>query len=179
MVQITEQIAALSKSQLDAALKMTEVAADNAEKLADVQLKSAKAAYEDGVEALRQIASIKDPSEFAALSSGAAQPAWDKATAYAKSLYETIAGAQSEFASVLEQQVSEFNRNVAVTLDAVIKAAPAGSEGALAGVKSAFQTANGVYDTMLKSARQLATVTEANIAAASGHPVSAKKKATA
>ena len=179
MVQITEQVAALSKSQLEAALKIAEVASSNLEKLADVQLKTAKAAYEDGVKALRHIASIKDPSELATLSTSAAQPTWDKATGYAKDVYQTVSAAQSEFASVLERQIAEFNRNIAVTLDAVAQSAPPGAEGALAGVKSAVNAANSLYDTMLKSARQLASVGEASVAAATGHTAGAKKKAAA
>lgn len=179
MVPITEQVAALSKSQFEAALKIAEVAGSNLEKLADVQLRSAKSAYEDSMKALRQMASIKDPSELAALSTGAAQPAWDKASGYAKDLYQAVAAAQNDFASVLERQVAEFNHNVAVTLDAVIQSAPPGTESALAGVKSAINAANGLYDTMLKSARQVATIGEAGIAAATGQAAGTKKKASA
>jgi phasin family protein len=179
MVQITEQLTALSKSQLEAALKIAELTGENFEKLADVQLKAAKTAYEDAAKSLRQIASIKDVSEIATLSSGAAQPAWDKASAYARSLYEVLSAGQSEFAGVLEEQVAEFNKNLAVTLDAVIKSAPAGSEGALAGVKAAIQSANGVYETLVKAARQVAAVTEANLAAATSQPAGPSRKKAA
>lgn len=176
MVQITEQVAALGKSQFEAALKLAEVTGNNLERLAEVQLKSAKAAYEDSVEALRQFAQIDDPAALAALASGAAQPAWDKATGYAKEVYHTLASAQTELASVLERQIAEFNRNVAATLDAVAQSAPPGAEGALAGIKSALNATNSVYDTMLKSARQLATLGEAGVSAAT-QQASAKKKA--
>ncbi len=179
MVQITEQLTALSKSQLEAALKMAEVAGENFEKLAEVQLKAAKTAYEDAAKSLRQIASIKDVSEIAALSSGAAQPALDKASAYGRSLYEVLSTAQTEFAGVLEQQVSEFNRNLVVTLDALIKSAPAGSESALAGVKAAIQSANGVYETLVKAARQVAAATEASLATAASQPAAPSRKKTA
>jgi phasin family protein len=179
MVQITEQVAALGKSQLEAALKIAEVTGSNLEKLAELQLKSAKSAYEDGAKALRQLAAIKDPAELASLSSGAAQPAWDKAAGYAKEVYSTVAAAQSEFATVVERQIAEFNRSVSATLDAVSQSAPPGAEGALAGIKSAVGAANGLYDAMLKSARQLATLGEASVAAATEQPAAAKKKAAA
>jgi phasin family protein len=179
MVQITEQVAALGKSQLEAALKLAEVAGSNLEKLTEVQLKSAKAAYEDSVKALRQLAAIKDPSELAALSSGAAQPAWDKAAGYVKEVYGAVSAAQTEFAAVLERQVAEFNRSVAATLDAVAQSAPPGAEGAVAGIKSAVNAANGLYDAMLKSARQLASIGEAGVTAATEHPVAGKKKTAA
>ena len=179
MVQISEQLAALSKSQLDAALKIAELSGENFEKLADVQLKAAKTAYEDAARSLRQIASVKDVTEIAALSSGAAQPAWDKASAYARSVYDVLSAAQREFAGVLEQQVAEFNQNLVLTLDTVIKSAPAGSEGALAGLKATIQSANGVYETLVKAARQVAEVTESSLAVATSQPAPAKKKAAA
>ena len=179
MVQITEQVAALGKSQFEATLKIAEVAASNLEKLAELQLKSAKSAYQDGVKTLRQFASIKEPAELASLSGTAAQPAWDRATGYAKEVYSAVAAAQAEFATVLERQIAEFNRNVAATLDAVGQSAPPGAEGALAGIKSAISAANGLYDTMLKSARQLVTVGEASVAAAAEQQASTKRKAAA
>ncbi len=73
---------------------------------------------------------------------------------------------------MLEEQVTEFNRNVSVALDAAFKSAPPGSEAAVAAVKSVIDVANSVYDTILKATKQLSSLTEANIAAANG-----KKKA--
>jgi hypothetical protein len=73
---------------------------------------------------------------------------------------------------LLEEQVAEFNKNVAVALDAAVKSAPAGSESAIAAAKSVMDVANSVYDTVSKATRQLSTLTETNVAAASS-----KKKA--
>ena len=177
MVQVTEQIAALNKSQLEAGLKMAEFAAQSMEKLADVQLKAAKAAYADNLKVLKQFAAAKDVNQLTALSTSMAQPTFDKAASYAKSIYDVMANSQSELASVLEEQVSEFNKNMVVTLDAVMKSAPAGSEGALAAAKSAIHSANTAYETMVKAARQMATVAESNLATVTSHAAPAKKKA--
>jgi phasin family protein len=179
MVQITEQLAALSKSQLEAVLKTAALAADNAEKLADLQLRAGKAAYEDAVKALRQVAAVKDVTELASYTTAAAQPAWDKAAAYAKSAYEVVAAAQAEYAALVEEQVAEFNKNVVVTLDAALKAAPAGSEGAVSAVKSAVHSANTVYESFIKAAKQVNTMAEANMAAVGAQVATAGKKKAA
>jgi phasin family protein len=179
MVQITEQLAALSKSQLDAVLNTAALAADNAEKLADLQLKAGKAAYEDAVKALRQVAAVKDVTELASYTTAAAQPAWDKAAAYAKSAYEVVAAAQAEYAALVEEQVAEFNKNVVVTLDAALKSAPAGSEGAVSAVKSAVHSANTVYESFIKAAKQVNTIAEANMAAVGAQVATAGKKKAA
>jgi phasin family protein len=179
MVQVTEQVAVFNKSQLEALLKVAELAADNMEKLAEVQLKATKSAYADSVKALKQLASVKDVNELATIGTGMAQPAWDKTTAYTKSLYEVVSAAQSEFAGMLEEQVAEFNKNMVVTLDAAMKSAPAGSESAIAAVKSAIHSTNTVYETMVKATKQMASVAEANMAAVAQVAPAGKKKAAA
>ncbi len=178
MVQVTDQIAALGKSQLEAALKLAEHSVNTAEKFADLQLKWNKAAYEDAVQALRQYATTRDVGEIAGLVSGSAQPAWDKAGAYARSVYEVVSAAQAELATLVEQQVAELNRNVVVAVDAAVKSAPAGSETALTAFKSAIHSANSMYEAVAKATKQVTSATEANLASF-GAPVAtaAKKKA--
>jgi phasin family protein len=180
MVQINEQLAALGKSQFEAALKAATLSTEHAEKLVELQLKQTRSAYEDGVKALRQLAGVKDPAELSAYATASVQPALDKATAYAKSTYDAVAAAQLDFANLLEEQVAEFNKNVVVTLDAALKSAPAGSEGAVSAVKSAVGSANAIYESLIKAAKQVNMVTEANIAAVNAQVAAAtKKKATA
>jgi len=179
MVQVSEQVAAFGKSQLEAVLKAAELTAENVEKLVDLQFKTAKSAYADSLKALKQLASIKDVNELATVTTGAAQPTFDKATSYAKSVYDVVSGAQAGFASLVEEQVADFNKNMVVTLDAAMKSAPAGSEGAIAAVKSAIHSANTVYETMVKAAKQVASATEANIAAVAEAAPASKRKVAA
>ena len=87
--------------------------------------------------------------------------------------FNVATGTQQEVSALLEEQIAEFNKNVSVALDTVIKSAPAGSESAVAAAKSVIDVANSVYETVAKASKQLATLTESNIAA-----VSIKKKAS-
>jgi phasin family protein len=167
MAQATDQLAAFNKAQMEAALKVAEAAAEHMEKLAEVQLNAAKAAYANSLNALRQLAAVKDVNELTNLTKGIAQPSWNDATAYAKNLYSVVAAAQSQFAANLEQQVSELNRTMIASLDTAMKSAPPGSEAAFAAAKSAVESTKSVYETMVKAAKQMASVAEANIAAPS------------
>jgi phasin family protein len=177
MVPVTEQFAALNKTQLESVLKAAEFAAENFEKLADVQIKASKAALADSLKTFKQLATLKDVGELASLSVTTAQPSWDKANAYVKSVYDVVAAAQAEFAELLEAQVSEFNKTMVVTLDNALKNAPAGSESLVAPVKSAIHSTNALYESVVKAAKQLAAVTEANISAVTAPPAAPKKKA--
>ena len=102
MIPVNEQFAAFGKSQLETILKTVELASDHLEKFTDVQVKAAKAAYADGLKTVKHLTTLKDVGEVAAYSSGLAQPALDKTTDYAKSVYEVVATAQASLASMVE-----------------------------------------------------------------------------
>ena len=86
---------------------------------------------------------------------------------------------QAEINKLLEEQVSEFNKQVVTNLDKVVKTAPAGSEVAIATVKSAITAVNSAYDNLSKSAKQFAEMTQANVEAATTQAVNVSKKKAA
>jgi len=166
MAQVSDQLAAFNEAQMQAALKLAEAAAEHMEKLAEVQFSAAKTAYANSLNALRQLAAVRDVNGLSSLTKGIAQPAWDEATAYAKNLSNVVAEAQTQFATTLEQQVTELNKKMMASLDAAMKSAPPGSEAAFAAAKSAVESTRSVYDTMVKAAKQMASIAQANITAA-------------
>jgi len=172
MITKPEQLVAAGKAQLDATVRLATIAAEGAEKLLDLHLRNAKASFNETVKNAKALSELKDASEVASWAGTSFQPSLDKAVAYAKSVYDVATGTQQEISALLEEQVAEFNKTVSVALDAALKSAPAGSESAVAAAKSVIDVANSVYDTISKATRQLSSLTEANIVAASG-----KKKA--
>lgn len=176
MTAIPEQFSALGKAQLDAALRFATVAAESAEKLVDLQLKTARSAFSDGAKNVKALSEVKDVAELPAWTNANLQPGIDKATAYARSLYDLASSAQSEISALLEGQIAEFNKQVTAALDAAVKAAPAGTEALVPSLKSVIGTANSVYESIAKAGKQLAAMTEANLAAAAPAATPAKKK---
>ncbi|HEX7813145.1 MAG TPA: phasin family protein [Burkholderiales bacterium] len=178
MTATPEQFSALGKAQLDAALRFATVAAESAEKLVDLQLKTARTVFSDGAKNVKSLSEIKDVAELPAWTGANLQPVIDKATAYARSLYDLAAEARSEISALLEGQVAEFNKQVTVAMDAAVKSAPAGSEAVIPALKSVIGTANSVYESIAKAGKQLAAMTEANLAAAAQTASPVKKKST-
>jgi len=88
-------------------------------------------------------------------------------------VYEISAQTQEELAKMVEAQYAEFQKSVAGLLDQAAKSAPAGSDVAVAAVKSAIAAANSAFDNMNKAAKQVAEITEANVAAATNATVKA------
>ena len=168
-----EQFAAANKANVEILMTIANAAFATAERLAALNLNTARAVLEDTVANAKTLMAVKDPQEMVSLQSTLTQPALEKVVAYAKNLYEISAQSQEEFSKLFEGQFAEVNKNVAAALDKAAKSAPAGSDVAVAAVKSAIAAANSAYDSMNKAAKQVAEIAEANVAAATSATVKA------
>ncbi len=168
-----EQFAATNKANVETMLTLANSAFASAERLAALNLNTARSAMEDGVANTKALLAVKDVQQLVSLQSSLAQPLVEKAVAYARSVYEISSQSQEEVAKVLEAQVAELNKGFASALDQAAKSAPAGSDVAVAAVKSAIAAANSAYDSMNKAAKQVAEIAEANVAAATNATVKA------
>ncbi len=166
MFAAPEQLANANKANVEALLTLANTAFASAERLAALNLNIARAVLEDGVSSAKALLGAKDLQEVISLQTTLAQPAVEKAVAYSRSVYEISAQTQEEFSKLIESQFAEVNKNIASALDKAAKSAPAGSDVAVAAVKSAIAAANSAYDTMSKAAKQVAEIAEANVAAA-------------
>ena len=177
MFQTPEQLIALNKANLEAAMKFAGVAIGGAEKIIDLQLKAAKTAFADSFEGAKAVASVKDLQQLTSLKDSLAQPSIEKATAYAKSLYDVATETQAEFTKLVEAQIAEFNKELVSGLDKMVKTAPAGSEVGIAAIKSGIAAVNSAYDNLNKVAKQFAQATQSNLEAAASQATASVKKA--
>jgi phasin family protein len=161
-----EQIQAANKATVETFLAVANAQFAAIEKLANISAGAVRSAFEDSMANTRALIGAKDVQEFVALQNSFAQPAVEKAIAYSRSVYEVATETNSELAKVAERRVSEWNENLVSLLDKVSKNAPAGSDVAVAAVKSMLAAANSAYDNMNKVAKQATEMAEANVTAA-------------
>jgi phasin family protein len=168
-----EQIAAASKANVESLLTLANTAFASAERLAALNLNTARNLLEDTVANAKALMSAKDVQELMNIQATLAQPSVEKAVAYSRSIYEIASQTQEEMGKIFEAQFAEANKSVTSALDKAVKNAPAGSDVAVAAVKSAIAAANSAYDSMTKAAKQVAEIAEANVAAATSATVKA------
>jgi len=166
MYSVPAQFTSASKAGVEAMLTIANTAFSSIERLAALNLNTARTLLEDSVANTKSLLAIKDMQELVGLQTSLAKPSLEKAVAYSRTLYEIATQTQSEMAKTCEAQMAEVKATVASTLDQAIKNAPAGSDIAVAAVKSAVAAANSAYDNMTKAAKQVFEMTEANVAAA-------------
>ncbi|HZN24837.1 MAG TPA: phasin family protein [Burkholderiales bacterium] len=177
MYQNPEQLIAINKANIETALRFAGVALDGAERLIDLQLKTAKSALADGLQSARAFTGVRDIEQFAALKDTVVQPTFEKATAYAKEVYDVATATQADLSKLVEEQVSEFNKQMISALDQLVKSAPAGSEVGIAAMKSTLAAVNSGFDNFTKVAKQLGEATQNNIEVVANQTIEAAKKA--
>jgi phasin family protein len=173
MYTTPEQFAGANKANVETLLTIANTAFASAERLAALNLNTARTILEDSVNNAKTLLAAKDVQELVSMQAALAQPAFEKAVAYSRSVYEITAQTQDEFSKIFDSQYVELNKNVSSVLDKAVKNAPAGSDVAVAAVKSAIAAANSAYETMNKAAKQVAEMAEANVAAATSATVKA------
>jgi phasin family protein len=174
MYNVPEQMLTTNKETLETFVEFAGIAAASAEKLLDLQMKTAKSVYADTVKHAKSAVAAKDIQELTEIQTAYVQPSTEKATAYGRSVYSVLAETQAELSKFFEARFADANKNLTSALDKAVKSAPAGSDVAVAAVKSALAAANQAYDAFSKATKQVTEATEATISAAS---TSTRKKA--
>ncbi|WP_418321199.1 phasin family protein [Piscinibacter sakaiensis] len=157
-----EQLVAVQKANVETLFGLTSKAFEGVEKLVELNLQVAKAALGEAAETTKAALSVKDAQELIALQSGLLQPAAEKAAAYSRHVYDIAAATNAEVTKVVEETAADSQKQFMAVVDSAVKNAPAGSENAVALVKSAVAAANNAYETVQKASKQAAEVAEAN-----------------
>jgi len=173
-----EQFAAANKAAVDSLLSVANTALASAERIASLNLETARTVLEDSVSSAKALMGAKDPQEAMSIQASLTQPNIEKAVAYSKSIYEISTETQEQLTKMVEAQFGDFQKNVASMLEKAAKSAPAGSDVAVAAVQSAIAAANSAFDNMRKTAKQVTDMAQTNMAAATSATTKAVKKAT-
>lgn len=171
----SEQIIASNRTQAETLFGLTNQAFASIEKLVELNLTAARAALAETANQAQTTLNAKDPQEFLALQASLLQPLMEKATAYSRHVYDITSGSTAEFGRVFEEQTSEAQRKMISAVESIAKNAPAGSEPAVAFIRSAVSTATNTFDTIQKSVRQATEIAEANLNAVTNTAVNAAK----
>lgn len=162
-----EQVVEAQKANMEKLLGLSQKSFSHLEKAVELNLNAVKSAIEDSVEAVRALSSVKDAQDFVTVSTAVTHPISEKAVAYSKDVYSLFSNIMTEAAKLVEEQVGESNKRFVELFEAATKNAPAGSESAVALVKSAITAANSAYDSVSKATKQAVEMAEANVDAAS------------
>ncbi|NDY92194.1 phasin family protein [Ideonella livida] len=173
-----EQLVAAQKANVETLFDLTNKAFEGVEKLVELNLQVAKASLSETADSTKAALSVKDAQELLALQAGMLQPSAEKAAAYSRQLYDIFAATNAEVVKAAEATLTDAQKKFAASFDSAVKNAPAGTENAVALVKSAMAAATNAYESVQKAAKQAAEVAEANFQAVTATAVKAAPKTT-
>ena len=179
MTLTAEQILASHKANLETLFGLTSKAFEGVEKLVELNLTATRAALNEAATHSQALLSVKDAQELLALQAGMFQPLAEKTAAYSRHLYDIASGTGAEFGKAFEAQAADAQKGFTNLVDSMAKNAPAGSETAVAVMKSAVSAANNAFESVQKAVKQASDVAEANFNAVAATAANAAKTATA
>jgi len=172
-----EQILASQKANVETLMGLTSKAFEGVEKIVELNLTASKAALAESSEHAKALLSVKDAQELMALQTSMFQPLAEKTAAYSRHLYDIASGAGADFGKTFEAQAAETQKKFMGLVDNAAKNAPAGSETAVAVMKSAVAAANNALESVQKAVKQATDVAQSNFNAVAASAVDAAKPA--
>lgn len=155
-----------AKAGIDSVAFFANTAFDSIERLAALNLNAGRSMLEASFANVSALFGAKDIQSFVNLQKELAAPAIEKGLDYSRSVYAITAETKDKLAKKVEAEVATANANVSGLVEKALASAPAGSEAAVAAVKTAIKTANEAYEGLNKAAKQAAEVAEASVSAA-------------
>ncbi|WP_457279775.1 phasin family protein [Polaromonas sp. P5_D5] len=178
MMLTAEQIMASHKANIETLFGLTHKAFEGVEKLVELNVQATKAALAETANHAQAVMGVKDAQELMALQAGLVQPLAEKTAAYSRHLYDIASAAGAELGKTLEGQTADAQKKFVGLVDNAAKNAPAGSETAVAVMKSAVAAANNAFESMQKAVKQASEMAEANFNTVAASAVSATKTAS-
>ena len=172
-----EQIMSAHKADVETLFGLSGLAFEGVEKIIELNIQATRTAMSEAAETTQAALSVKDAQEFIALQASLMQPAAEKAAAYGRHVYEIAASTGAEVNRVAEATATDAQTKFMSVVDNAVRNAPAGTENAVALVKSAVAAANNAFESVQKASKQAAEVADANFQAMSSTAVRATQAA--
>jgi phasin family protein len=102
-----DQVTAAQKNNVESLIGLSAQVFSGVEKLVELNIATAKAAFNDAAKQAEAALNVKDAQEFIALQSAQIQPLAEKVSAYGRKAYEIAATSTAEIRSTVEGKLKE------------------------------------------------------------------------
>lgn len=164
MHQTSQQFSSAKEAGIEAFERFAGIAFAGAERLAALNLNTARNLLEQGAATSRALLDAKDPEALASLQTRLSRTETREAAEYSRRVVEIASQTGATVSKLVESGVSELRDSLDKALDRAADKAPAGADLALTSLRSAVTAANAAFDSINVAARQANEVAEANLA---------------
>ncbi|MDR0775125.1 MAG: phasin family protein [Azonexus sp.] len=136
------------------------------ERLALLNLATARSVFETSTASLNALFGAKDVQSFVNVQQSITAPSLEKGMEYSRNVIAIATETKDKIAKEAEVHLADTHTKVSNLVEKALASAPAGSEVAVVAVKSAIKSASDAYQGLNKAAKQAAEVAEASVSAA-------------
>jgi phasin family protein len=172
-----EQFAATQQANLTAAAGLSQSAFASFERLVELNMAAGKAAVSESFSSMQALMGAKSPQDLMAVQAALVQPAFEKSVSYGRHLSDIAQSTGAEFTKAVESKMAESEQAVKSLVENSLKNAPAGSDAAVAVLKTAMEASQNAAETLKKAAKQAAESAEASMKAATAQAEASVKAA--
>ncbi len=156
----TAQYGDFSKNAVEAAMQFARVSLQGAERFSALNLEAARVSLDESAKNAKSFAGVKDVQELTSARTKVAETGLEFFMGYSKNFYELTTAAQAQFSALVEERVAGVQKSLAEGLDKVSKSAPAGSDVAIAALKSSLAASTAAIDSFTKAGKQFSNMAD-------------------
>jgi phasin family protein len=161
-----EQFTATQQANMNAAAGLSQSAFASFERLVELNMAAGKAAVGESFANMQALMAAKSPQDLMAVQAALVQPAFEKSVSYGRHIADIANSTGAQFTKAVESKMAESEQAVKSLVETSLKNAPAGSDAAVAVIKTAFEASQTAAETLKKVAKQAADSAEASMKAA-------------
>jgi phasin family protein len=167
MLKPPKELSDLGKSQVESALRFTELSMETTERIMRLQMEAARHAFEENAEIAKALAEATDPQELMSLRTRLAAKNAEQMLAYSRQVYDVAMESRAQMTDLVNQTLGGFGKEVQAATEKVFKGMP-GGEAPWNAVQAVMNAANSATENLAKLASQAADMTQAGMRAATG-----------
>ncbi|MBI4291170.1 MAG: phasin family protein [Betaproteobacteria bacterium] len=170
MAEPTDSTTAWQKAALDATVAYAQASLAGVEQLLKLNIENAKSALEQNAQTARELLSINDPHQLAAMRTKLAQASMVRNASYAQTIAEVVNQTQTHLAKLAENQIAQAGDDLLKGAEAAAKTIP-GSQIGVEALKSSMAASSAMLENLNRVAIQFQELSDASIRAATANMV--------
>jgi phasin family protein len=172
-----EQFTATQQANMNAVADLSQSAFASFERLVELNMAAGKAAVGESFANMQALMAAKSPQDLMAVQAALVQPAFEKSVSYGRHIADIANSTGAQFSQAVESKMAESEQAVKSLVENSLKNAPAGSDAAVAVIKTAFEASQSAAETLKKVAKQAAHSAETSMKAATAQAEASVKAA--
>ncbi|TVO55290.1 phasin family protein [Denitromonas halophila] len=149
-----EQLNALQKKNLEAAMRLAQMSIENSQRIMELQVRTAKTLFEDGVNNAKAMTTTQDPQDMLRLRTEYAQASTERMLACAREIAEVAAQAQTEVGKMVSEQLATGGNDVFEAINKMFTGMPITDQNAMGAVQGAMDNARAAFEQMTRASTE-------------------------